>query len=62
MDSLKPCPFCGNAPTWLAGSDSDAWACLTCKFCGVELDEQGAGCMARAAEKWNRRVPTSEGD
>lgn len=54
--ALMTCPFCGEQACWHAGSDNENWAGATCKFCGVTLDCQDAGCMDEAAKRWNARA------
>lgn len=63
---LAPCPFCGGEARfddWEDDSQSNSFAGVRCKVCGVEMGfhvswyEAVGEAFAKAAAAWNRRAP-----
>lgn len=61
---LKPCPFCGNAPT-ITFKSFDGCYRIDCVHCGIMFYLK-AGAAEKSKERcidaWNRRVKEDDGD
>ena len=57
MSELKPCPFCGGEPVYLADDsyDSEHAGCMNCDVFFVSDKNTGY-----SKEQWNRRAPDPE--
>lgn len=65
MINLKPCPFCGSdmvafLPDEEQPYDHTTLGFIYCSGCGFSSDSYYS--EAQAAEKWNRRSETMEGN
>lgn len=62
MEKLKPCPFCGGEVV-LSYSSKGTFnfrhrkygACMFFEFV-CDITPKGVGCLAKAAEEWNKRA------
>ena len=77
LGTLKPCPFCGNSPSfecsrvfWDKNNYRYYWVSVKCVACGANItggttyDEEyeESKAAARAFAKWNSRVNTDKGE
>lgn len=54
MEKLKPCPFCGEAPTFDTDGHMTWVYCYRCDVRGPRV-WNGKNAKKEATEKWNRR-------
>lgn len=65
MEKLKPCPFCGGEVVLSYGKGNfhfrhrECGECMFFEFVCYGMTN-GVGCLAEAAEAWNRRAERRE--